>query len=192
MSLVLAFTGSEGAVIAGDLREILMQGSDEAISGFEDELYSGQIMTDSDLMSRAVEMGIILRLRDDKCKVSDCGGILMGEVTESEGGRVRKRRLYVACGSYAVVDIEDDIPVLKQKGSGSSFIVLGNEVTKRIAYGMIRSEWKNGTFSDAVRLVIHIMNTAPSRTASVSRAFAILQTRKRTDLDIGKLLSAEK
>ena len=60
-------------------------------------------------------------------------------------------------------------------------MVLGNEVTKRIAHGMIRSEWKNGTFPDAVRLIIRIMNTAASSTASVSRAYTILQTRKKAD-----------
>jgi len=181
MSLVIAFSGREGAVIAGDLREILMQGPDAEICGFEQELYSGEITTDSDLRKRAGERGILLRVRDDKCKVSDHEGILVGEVTESEGALVRIRRLYVACGAYAIVDIEGDTCILKQKGEGSTFVVLGNEVTKRIAYGLIQSEWKNGTFPDSVRLIIRIMNIAASCTPSVSSAFTILQTRKRAD-----------
>jgi hypothetical protein len=181
MSLVIAFVGREGAVMAGDLREILMKGPDAAICRFEQELYSGQIRTESDLWKRAVAMGIILLLRDDKCKVSDHEGILVGEVAESEGYNVRKRRLCVACGTYAIVDITGDAAILKQEGQGSTFVVLGNEVTKRIAHGMIRSEWKNGTFPDAVRLIIRIMNTAASSTPSVSRACTILQTRKKAD-----------
>jgi len=189
MSLVIAFTGSEGAVIAGDLREILMAGPDAAISRFEQELYSGQIRTDSDLKKRAIESGIILRLRDDKCKVSDHEGILIGEVAESEGDKVRRRRLCVACGTYAIIDIDDDESTLKQRGRGSTFVVLGNEVTKRIAHAMIQSEWKSGTFPDAVRLIIRIMNAASSSTASVSRAYTILQTRKKTDLDITELIN---
>ena len=96
MSLVIAFIGREGAVMAGDLREILMKGPDGAICQFEQELYSGQIRTDSDLRKRAVAMGIIVLLRDDKCKVSDHEGILIGEVAESDGDTVRKRRLCVS------------------------------------------------------------------------------------------------
>ena len=189
MSLVIAFVGSEGAVIAGDLREMLMAGSDAAINRFEQELYSGQIRTDSDLKKRAIENGIILRLRDDKCKVWDHEGILIGEVAESEGDKVRRRRLCVACGTYAIIDIDEEVSTLKQHGTGGTFVVLGNEVTKRIAHAMIHSEWKSGTFPDAVRLIIRIMNDAASSTASVSREFTLLQTRKKTALDIKELIN---
>jgi hypothetical protein len=188
MSLVIAYVGREGAVMAGDLREILMKGPDVAICGFEQELYSGQIRTESDLRKRAAERGIILLLRDDKCKVSDHEGILIGEVTESDGDVVRKRRLCVACGTYAIVDITGNEAVLKQEGQGSTFVVLGNEVTKRIAHGLIQSEWKNGTFPYAVRLIIRIMNTAASCTASVSRTFTILQTQKKADPDMMEIM----
>jgi hypothetical protein len=188
MSLVIAFVGREGAVMAGDLREILMKGPDIAMCGFEQELYSGQIRTDSDLMKRAVEKGIVLRLRDDKCKVSDHDGILVGEVAESDGDTVRKRRLCVACGTFAIVDITGNEAILTQEGRGTTFVVLGNEVTKRIAHGMIRSEWKDGTFPDAVRLIIRIMNAAASCTASVSRTFTILQTQKKADPDMMEIM----
>jgi len=188
MSLVIAFSSREGAVMAGDLREILMKGTDAAICRFEQELYSGQIRTESDLWKRAVDRGIILLLRDDKCKVSDHEGILIGEVAESEGDNVRKRRLCVACGTYAIVDITGNDAVLKQEGQGSTFVVLGNEVTKRIAHGMIRSEWKNGTFPDAVRLIIRIMNAAASSTASVSSTFTILQTQKKANPDMMEIV----
>jgi hypothetical protein len=183
LSLVVAFSGRDGAVIAGDLREILMQGSDGEISGFEQELYSGQIKNDTTLRKRAGERGIGLHIRDNKCKVSEQGGILVGEVSESDGAVVRTRRLFVSCGCYAIVDITKDGPVLQTKGKGSTFVVLGNEVTKRIAHELIQAEWKNGTFADAVRLVLLIMNTAASCTASVSRECTILQTRAKADLD---------
>lgn len=189
MSLVIGFSGREGAVIAGDLREILMQGPDAEICGFEQELYSGQIVDDSDLGKRALARGIILRIRDDKCKVSDHEGILIGEVSESDGAIVRRRRLYVACGSYAIVDKNGQKTVLRQEGQGSTFVVLGNEVTKRIAHGLIRSEWNCGTYPDAVRLIIRIMNAAASGTASVSKAYTILQTRKKTDRDLKEIIN---
>ncbi len=189
MSLVIGFSGREGAVIAGDLREILMQGPDAEICGFEQELYSGQIVDDSDLGKRALARGIVLRIRDDKCKVSDHEGILVGEVAESDGTIVRRRRLYISCGAYAIVDRNGQKTVLKQEGQGSTFVVLGNEVTKRIAHGLIRSEWNCGTYPDAVRLIIRIMNAAASGTASVSKAYTILQTRKKTDRDLKEIIN---
>jgi hypothetical protein len=191
MSLVIAFTGREGAVMAGDLREILMHGPDAVTCVFEQELYSGQITTDSELRKRAAERGIILYIRDDKCKVTDREGMLVGEVTESEGATVRRRRLYAVCGAYGIVDIHGRRRVLAQKGEGSIFVVLGNEVTKRVAYDMIRSEWKSGTFPDAVRLIIRIMNAAASCTASVSRAFTILQTQKKANLDMNEIMNKD-
>ena len=47
---------------------------------------------------------------------------------------------------------------------------------------------KNGTFPDAVRLIIRIMNTAASSTASVSSAFTILQTQKKADRDTMEIM----
>ncbi len=157
--------------------------------GFERELYSGQIRNDTDLWNRARVRGISLDVRDDKCKISGQEGILMGEVSETDGAVFRTRRLFVSCGAYAIIDITEAGPVLHTRGEGSTFVVLGNEVTKRIAHEMIRAEWENGTFADAVRLVIRIMNTAASCTASVSRECALLQTRTKADLDRAPLLA---
>ena len=113
----------------------------------------------------------------------------MGEVSESDGATVRIRRLFVSCGTYAIVDVTEGKQVLQKTGKGSSFVVLGNEVTKRIAHDMIQEEWKNGTFADAVRIIIGIMTSAASSTASVSRAYTILQTRRRADLDTATIMN---
>jgi len=180
MSLVVAFTGRETAVMAGDLREMLMQGPDAGIRTFERELYQGSIMSDDSLMQRAGELGIRLIVRDDKCKVSEREGVLIGEVTESEGELVRKRRLYAVPGAYAIADIEPGRFDLRSRGEGSTFVILGNEITKEIAHGIIRTTWKEGTLADAIGIILQIMQTAASRTASVSRTFMLLQTRERS------------
>jgi len=180
MSLVVAFTGRETAVMAGDLREMLMQGPDAGIRTFERELYQGSIMSDASLMQRAGELGIRLIVRDDKCKVSEREGVLIGEVTESEGELVRKRRLYAVPGAYAIADIEPGRFDLRSRGEGSTFVILGNEITKEIAHGIIRTTWKEGTLADAIGIILQIMQTAASRTASVSRRFRLLQTRERS------------
>ncbi|MFA5295079.1 MAG: DUF2121 domain-containing protein [Methanoregulaceae archaeon] len=180
MSLVVAFTGRETAVMAGDLREMLMQGPDAGIRTFERELYQGSIRSDDSLMQRAGELGIRLIVRDDKCKVSEREGVLIGEVTESEGERVRKRRLYAVPGAYAIADIGPGRFDLRSRGEGSRFIILGNEVTRDIAHGIIRTSWKEGTLADAIGIIMQIMHAAASCTASVSRTFMLLQTRERS------------
>lgn len=181
MSLIVAFTGRETAVMAGDLREILIQGEDAGIHTFEQELYQGSIASDDNLRQRAGELGVTLIIRDNKCKVTEREGVLVGEVTESERGRVRRRRLYAVPGAYAIADIETGRFDCRSRGEGSAFVVLGNAVTQEIANTIIREAWKGGTLADAIRIILQIMDTAATRTASVSRTFVLLQTRERTN-----------
>lgn len=182
MSLVIAFSGTEGAVIAGDMREIFFSGDDAATRALEQELYTGTIISDGDLNQRAAELGVSLAIRDTKCKVQEKDGILTGEVSESDGSRRRIRRLYVSAGQYAIADIEGTSYNLRQRAEGSSFVVLGNEICKEIASSAIREQWKGGGLPEAIRLIILIMDLAASRTASVSRSYHLLQTGKRTAL----------
>jgi len=58
MSLVIAFIGARGAVMAGDTREIITRGDRIPTDTLEHELYSGGIVTDADLYKRAEELGI--------------------------------------------------------------------------------------------------------------------------------------
>lgn len=182
MSLVVAFTGREAAVMAGDQREILMQGADGAIRTFEQELYQGSLVSDDSLRQRAGELGVRLIVRDDKCKVTLREGVLFGEVTEFEGSVVRRRRLYAVPGAYAIADIEAGSFDIRSQGEGSRFVILGNEITREVAQGIIRTSWKDGTLADALGIILQIMQTAASRTPSVSRTFILLQTRERSGL----------
>ncbi|NYT07847.1 MAG: DUF2121 domain-containing protein [Methanomicrobiales archaeon] len=183
MSLVIAYTGSRGAIMAGDLREIRLGGDTSAIADLETELYSGTILDDEQLKHRAAELGIMILIRDDKEKVRERDGTLIGEVTESERGILRIRRLYVTAGHYAIADIEGSRFVMRGRGDTSTFVVLGNELTRQIAHAAIRQYWKNGTLEDAVRVIVQAMEEAATRTASVSRRYLLIQTKKSTDLD---------
>jgi len=58
MSLVIAFIGIQGAVMAGDMREIITCGDRISTETLEHELYSGLIVTDDALKKRAGELGI--------------------------------------------------------------------------------------------------------------------------------------
>lgn len=176
MTLVMAFIGKQGAVMAGDMREIAFGGDDSCIEKLERELYSGSIVSDTDLAERADEIGVTIRVRDDKAKVSQQDGVLVGEVTETEGAVTRRRRLYATTGSYAIAEVLDSRLRVLQRGRASNFVVLGNDITKRTANQCIQEMWEGGTIQDALRLIMLTMQIAASATASVSRTFVLVHT----------------
>jgi hypothetical protein len=182
MSLVIAFIGIQGAVMAGDMREIITRGDRISTGTLEHELYSGLIVNDDDLTKRAGELGISLTVRDDKRKVIQRDGILVGEVSETEGGVTRKRRLYATAGEYALADITDADLRLTGKGTASNFVVLGNQATKKIAHSCIREHWKNGSMHDAIRILMLTMERASKVTASVSGLYTLIHTPAKISL----------
>lgn len=182
MSLVIAFIGTKGAVMAGDLREIRFHGDSVSELQLEEELYDGRIVTDAQLTRRAQELGVYLEIHDTKQKVQERDGVLIGEVSSREGGVVQKRRLYAATGAYAIVDITPPTMTVRQQGKGGNFVVLGNPITKQIANGIIRERWKNGNLPDAILIMMHIMEAASQVTASVSRQFILVQTASFADV----------
>jgi hypothetical protein len=182
MSLVIAFSGTHGAVIAGDMREIFLGGDNALVEQLECELYTGGIKSDTDLRQRAKDLGVSIVIRDNKCKVTELEGVLIGQVCETGEGGKRTRRVYLSAGNYAIVDIEGSSFDLKKRGEGSSFIILGNEVTKAIANQMIREYWTKGTLEDAIRVIVKTMETAAAKTASVSKQYVLLQTKNKVVL----------
>ena len=188
MTLVMAFIGKAGAVMAGDMREITFLGDRVSMERLEEELYTGCIVTDEDLKKRAGELGVKLGIRDDKVKVSEKEGVLVGEVASLEGGVLRKRRVYASAGSYAIVDIDGPSATLRGRDGAGNFVVLGNELTKEIAHRCIRERWKNGSLQDAVEIITRAMERASAVTPSVSRRFILLQTSEKVDL--GKVIDA--
>jgi hypothetical protein len=182
MTLVMAFIGEAGAVMAGDMREITFLGEKGPVERLEEELSKGNIATDDELEKRARELGVRLGIRDDKVKVAEEGGILTGEVTSLEGGVLRRRRLFASAGSYAILDMDGNSSTLRGSGSSGNFVVLGNERTKEIANRCIRERWRGGGLRDAAEIILRSMEHASRTSASVSRRFMILQTREKVDL----------
>ena len=182
MSLVIAFIGITGAVMAGDMREITFQGDNLSEVKLENELYNGLITTDEELNERAKELNVSIIVRDDKSKIAKQGGILIGEVSSFEEGVVQKRRLYASVNSYAITEIDGAKVILIKKGTGSNFVVLGNTITKEIANKCIKANWKNGNLHDAIKILILSMETASKVTASVSKKFLLLHTTSVVEL----------
>lgn len=183
MTLVIAFIGKNGAVMAGDMREITFEGERSYREKLEKELYSGAIVTDEELAKKAEEFGVKITVGDCKEKVSERNGILVGEVSSVEGGVVKKRRLYASSSNYAIVELRDSEMTLTSQGKGSNFIAFGNEFTKQIANKCFKNHWtKKSNLQDAVKILILCMETAAKKTASVSRQFVIVQTASNADV----------
>ncbi|HUT38832.1 MAG TPA: DUF2121 domain-containing protein [Methanoregula sp.] len=182
MSLVIAFIGMHGAVIAGDMREIITLGDRMSTETLEQELYSGQIVTDEDLKKRAEELNVSLTISDEKRKVTQRENILVGEVSETQGGITRKRRLYATAGEYAMVEITGSVITMTGKGRASNFVVLGNQITKQIAHSCIQEHWKNGGIHDAIRIIMLSMERASKATSSVSGLYTLLHTPAKVSL----------
>lgn len=102
MSLVIALAASREAVIGADRRAIVFLGSCPRL---EEELYSGQIKDDQQLLDRAGELGAALQITGNKEKVWRRGDLLVGEVTEVSAVLSRRRRIYLTPGASLQVDI---------------------------------------------------------------------------------------
>lgn len=183
MTLVIAFIGKNGAVMAGDMREITFEGEKADREKLEKELYNGSIVTDEELARKAEEAGVKITVTDCKNKVSERDGILVGEVSSAEGGVVKKRRLYASAGNYAIAELRDSELTLTSQGKGSNFIAFGNEFTKQVANKCFKDNWtKKSKFQDAVKILMLCMETAARKTASVSKQFVIVQTASSADV----------
>lgn len=183
MTLVVAFIGKNGAVMAGDMREITFEGDKSDREKLEKELYSGVIVTDEELAKKAEEFGVRIAVSDCKEKVSERDGVLVGEVSSIEGGVVKKRRLYASAGNHAIVELMNSEMTLTSQGKGSNFIAFGNEFTKQVANKCFKDHWtKKSNLQDAVKILILCMETAAKKTASLSKQFMIVQTSSNTDV----------
>ena len=100
----------------------------------------------------------------------------MGEVSETEGGIPRKRRLYATAGEYALAGITDADLRLTGKGKASNFVVLGNQITQQIAHTCIQEHWKNGGMHESIRILMLSMERASKATASVSGLYTVIHT----------------
>lgn len=183
MSLVITFIGKNGAVMAGDLREITFRGEKTDREKLEKELYSGAIATDEELEKKAGELEVEITVRDNKNKVTERVGILVGEVTSFEAGVLRRRRLYASAGNYAIAELRDSEMALTAKSKGSNFIVFGNDFTKQVANKCFKDNWtKKSGFQDAIKIIILAMEKAARATASVSKQYTLIQTTSKKDL----------
>lgn len=186
MSLVIALAASKKAVIGADRRAIDFFGECPLL---EEELYSGQIRDDRELLARARDLGAVLQISDGREKVWQRGDILVGEVTEISASLERRRRIYIAPGASLQVEVRSG--KAEESGSGSGCLggearisawggvgctIFGNRFTQKLAAEAV--SLAGGRVDEA--LIKSILIEAGKRTASVSLEHTILCSNART------------
>ena len=92
MSLIIAYIGKKGCVMASDKRKIAYFGHKEKREELEQELYSGSITNDEELYTRAEELDITLKITDDACKIKDVENVVVGEVSTKGTTETKRKR----------------------------------------------------------------------------------------------------
>lgn len=158
MSLIIAVAGSKEAIIGGDKRSITFLGSCPEL---EQELYSGKLKTDEEMLNRARNLGASLQVFDGRKKVWRCGDVLVGEVTEISPALERRRRIYLVPGAYIIADVTGKEAKVIGKGKDAC-MVFGNMFTQDQANQGIKKV-KGKIDAGAVEAILaEISRTTPS------------------------------
>ena len=132
MSLIIAYVGKKGCVMASDKRKIGYFGDKKNLSKLEEELYEGHIDNDDDFLKRAKELGISIKITDDANKLKIIGNTIRGEVSTKGTFETRRRRIYGTKNGYQIVELLGS-ETESRKAGDSGLIVFGNEFAKRAA-----------------------------------------------------------
>lgn len=142
MSIIIAYIGRKGCVMASDKRRIAYFGDKDNREKLEEELYSGNIRNDEELYKEAAKLGIDLKISDDAKKIKSIGNAVMGEVSSKTTREVRRRRIYGTTNGYQIIELIGS--ELKNKETGSSgIIIFGNKIAKQMANSLIKQRWKS-------------------------------------------------
>ena len=141
MSLIIAYIGKKGCVIAADKRRIAFFGEKENRELLEADMYSGDITSDEELYKRAEELDVVLKISDDASKVRTVEDVALGEVTTRGSMETKRKRIYGTTNAYQIVELSGSNVTNITKGS-SSIIVFGNKIAKSLANELIQKRWK--------------------------------------------------
>ena len=181
MSLIITYVGSKGCVMAGDKRSIGFLGDREQREVLEEEMYSGKIKTTEELLQRASQLDINLKITDSVEKVRNLGDVLVGEVKLRTTTETRRKRIYGTSSGYHQVELSGS-EIKNVKSGQSSIVVFGNKLTKEIANKHLQKYWKSQTsLNEVSKIFQRIMEDVAHSTPSVSSQFDIYMVHPRLD-----------
>jgi hypothetical protein len=174
MSLIVTYIGKKGCIIAGDKRRIGFLGPEDARVKLEEELYTGKIKSRDELVKKAKEHGISLKISDDANKIREMGDVLVGEVRSKTTHETKRKRIYAIAGAYSMIEIlGSDIQTMKS--GGSSIVVYGNKFTQELANKTIKKHWKAKIkLLDVEKILENVMQEVSEKTPSVSKEYDMI------------------
>lgn len=174
MSLIIAYVGKKGCVMAGDKRKIGYFGDRQNLKELENELYDGKISTDDDFIKRASELGISLKITDDANKLKVVGNTVRGEVSTKGTFETKRRRIYGTSNGYQIVELVGS-EVKKRTAGEKGIIIFGNDYAKRMAENLVKRKWKS---TQSLRymgdIFEEILKEVSSKTPTVGDKFDVL------------------
>lgn len=141
MSLIIAYVGKKGCVMASDKRRIAYFGNKENLEVLEEELYSGKIISDEELSKRAKELDISIKISDDANKIETVGNTVRGEVASKGSFETKRKRIYGTTNGYQIIKIIGSEIVSRSEGE-KAVIIFGNNFAKKEAEALISKKWK--------------------------------------------------
>jgi hypothetical protein len=174
MSLIITYIGSKGCVIAGDKRRIGFFGPEANREKLEEELYSGKIQTQEELLKKAMNLEITLKISDDADKIREIGDVVVGEVRSKTTVETKRKRIYATTAAYNMVElVGSEIKTIKS--GGSSIVVFGNKYTQELAEKSIKKYWKSKiTLIEIGKIFEYVMKEVSIKTPSVSPAHDVI------------------
>ena len=141
MSLIIAYVGKKGCVMASDKRRIAYFGERDKREELEEKIYSGSIINDDELKQKATELDITLKISDDANKIRYIGKVVVGEVSSRSTSETRRKRIYGTSNGYQIIEMLGSEIIHSEKGK-SAIILFGNKISKSIANELISKRWK--------------------------------------------------
>ena len=174
MSLIIAYIGKKGCVMAADKRKIGYFGDKQQLRTLEEELYSGAIGNDEDFLKRAEELGISIKITDDANKLKVVGNCIRGEVSTKGTFETKRRRIYGTTNGYQMVELLGS-ETKSRKAGKKGIILFGNQYAKQLAESLISKNWKSSLSLRYMGEVFEdILSQVSSRTPTVGDKFDVL------------------
>ena len=174
MSLIIAYIGKKGCVMASDKRKIGSFGDKENLEILEKELYDGKISNDEDFEKRASELGISIKITDDANKLKIVGNAVRGEVSTKGTFETKRRRIYGTTNGYQLVELVGSETTSRKAGE-KGIIIFGNNFAKKMAETLISRKWKA---SQSLRymgdIFEEVLTEVASKTPTVGDKFDVL------------------
>ncbi len=172
MSLIIAYVGKKGCVMASDKRRIAYFGNNR--EALEEELYNGSITNDEELKKRAKELDVPIKVTDDADKLRVVGNSIRGEVSTKGTHETKRKRIYGTTNGYQIVELIGSETKSRRAGE-KGIILFGNDFAKKQAEILIKRRWKASQSLKYMGDIFEsILSDISQKTPTIGKTFDVL------------------